>query len=297
MPITVTIPVQGDAVGPGNRIVASSSLGVIPDGAHWDALIFTSGTSDRILLSALDFRNTPSIELVLGVRTDTTGSTPVWDYLDAFPAVGAEHELHVRLISAQSTILDASGPIGIVYRPDPWGVANVARLQTTASGSGTFTEEDRATAQKTMALASFPLGGWIPSMLDAIGDLAEIPYQYELITPDRTGGGVLTRPGPGVNVFAIGLRYQIMAKPPGIGTDEGAPPSYELPLLELGLTRDAPGDVEITVDSAWFRDQAGEWRWDFAFPYQVLYWIQPGVLVRFWWIKLPLTGMLQASGP
>jgi hypothetical protein len=234
----------------------------------------------------------PSTEITLGKTV--AGPSVFWQTYPQFSASAQGKQVWLRLVhkSSDGTQKDAIVQPQIHDTITGLQIALPALISPTTVTGG-FTAADRAEAAETKALAAFPLGGFLPGLLEAFGDAVPTPYGSELITPDRTGGGVLTRPGGLFNVNALGIRFQIISKPPGIGIDEGGPPSYEIPLLELGLTRELKAGEVLNEDSHWFSDENGEWVWNFNAPHQVLYWIQPGVTVRFWWMLLqPIAGEL-----
>lgn len=289
MPITVTTPAPGQVLGPGYQVSAYSDfIGPLPTGSYWDFdLVKTTG--EWQLSHARQYTQDTNASTVMGQSTG--GATPSWLFNVLTPTVkpGDTARLVVKLVQAPSTILDQT-TVDVVWEPTagaPWVLQE--QISHIATGTGGFTASDRTVASKTLELATFNLGGFLPGLPGALADALPVPYGSELITPDRTGAGVLTRPGGIFNVNALGIRFQVISRPAGIGVDEGAPPSFDIPLLELGLTRQMRGNEIVNEDSHWFTDANGEWIWNFNAPHEVLYWIVPGVTVRFWWVLLQLT--------
>lgn len=293
MPIQITAPADGRPFGPGYiTSFFTDSIGVIENGSTWRMQIRAGAGGETTVDSAVISATGPSIGTTFGLNAQGQSTLTA---RNSIIAQGEAATFTVELLNPQQVVID-SGSRAITYDRVS-GVEWLAWFAPlTAPAGGGFTDADRQQLAEVKALAAFNLGAWLPELAAALQAAAQFPYGAELITPDRTGGGVLTRPGGGFNVNAFGIRYQVIDKPVGIGIDEGAPRSYELPMLELGLTGQVTGGDVVNVDSTWLRDENGTWVWNLNIPYQVLYWIQPGVTVRFWWLLFnPLAGDL--AGP
>lgn len=292
MPVTITTPAPNRPFGPGFITSFATSVGVVELGSTWRLRIRAPDAGETIVDAGSAVADTPSLSTVFGFNT--SGAVTL-QARNPIIAQGETATFTVELLNPQQVVID-SGSVPIVYDRVS-GVEWLAWYKpNAATGTGGFTETDRQQLAETKALMAFNIGGWLPALEAALQGLSQFPYGAELITPDRVGGGQLERPGGGFNVNAFGIRYQIISKPPGIGIDEGGPPSYELPLLELGLVSQIAGGAEVNVDSHWFSDENGTWVWNFNVPFKVLYWIQPGVTVRFWWLLFNPT-LEQLLGP
>jgi hypothetical protein len=287
VPIVVTTPVQGDAVGPGTFIRASTQS-VLPVGHHWDSLIYQPGTQDE-LSGSISFVEGQSNEQILNVRQVQPGQREaIWMPQLAQPATGAEFDLHVRVVSAQSEILDTSGPIGVVWRPDPAGVAYVQSLGQTQGGgtTGGFTEADRAELQVVKASVTADFGeGIIRGIGQLLTNLPPSLFGKTPIPPPRTGSGRLSNPVGPVNTAAAGLAWVVTDRKLGLGIDEGAPDRVELDILEVRYIDRLADATEYTSQHLQSAELSGAWIWGFAPPYALEYWIIPGVTIQFYWLQ------------
>lgn len=251
--------------------------GPLPTDQYWEHIISSTAggveTEDIITLT--------SRTLSFNERAYIPNGVPLVPSVTSAIPHAAQGTLTIRLRTTSTILEQTSRPIVIDWQT---GYAQINALRASAPAGGGFIEADRQELAQTKALAAMNLGLWGPALEAALQSLSQFPYGAELITPDRTGGGVLSRPGGGFNVNALGIYFEVISKPPGIGVDEGAPPSYEMPALELGLISQIAGGTDVNKDSHWFSDANGLWIWNFDVPFQVVYWIQPGVTVRFYWL-------------
>lgn len=293
MPVTITAPAPGRPFGPGYITSFATSVGVVELGSTWRMRIRAQDAAETITDFSATAADTPSISTTFGFST--TGS-PTLSARNSVIAQGDSATFTVELLNPQQVVID-SGAVAITYDRIT-GVEWVAwQYPTSTTSTGGFTEADRAQLAQTKALAAFNLGAWLPELAAALEAMAQFPYGSELITPDRTGAGVLTRPGGGFNVNALGIRWKVISYPPGYGIDPGAPDSFDIPILELSLTGQVTGGEVVINDSHQWTDDNSTWVWNFAIPYQVLYWIAPGVTIRFWWLLFnPLQGVFIGPG-
>jgi len=289
MPIVVTTPVQGDAVGPGT-FVRASTQSVLPVGHHWDSLIFQPGTQDE-LSGSISFVEGQSNEQILNVRQVQPGQREaIWMPQLAQPATGAEFELHVRVVSAQSTILDTSGPIGVVWRPDPAGVAYVQSLQAQpTTGDGSFLPSDRLNLDSVLAsvqLVSPPALTGGANIVAGIIDFVRGPprsFLRRFGSLTLTGRGTFSAQPPGA-LHSFGGTWSFVTIPAGYGRDDGALVEYHRRLAQFVVVRD-----EVTSDTYLdvLEDSHYEGNfilWQFPNPLQIQYDIAPGVVVLWQWL-------------
>lgn len=291
MPVTVTTPVQGDAVGPGT-IIQASTLAVLPIGHHWDASVFLVGGGQAIA-SSVNLLEGQSTSMVIGVSTVAPSTfEPVFLPQEAQPTTGAEYELHVRVLSAQSTILDSSGPIGINWRPEPWGTAYVQSLQASSTVEGGFTQTDRVELQQVSAAVysglplTTPAGGVVQIGLDSIlkGPPVDLLAESEAFL--LSGRSSINRPSGATGVYAYGCRWRIESAPTGLGKLDGQVIEYEQRILQLVLvkTRLGGGEYAAQIDNSHLA--SGEMQWSIPFPVRVDFDVLPGVVIRFVWLLL-----------
>lgn len=291
MPIVVTTPVQGDLVGPGTFIRASTQS-VLPVGHHWDALLFQPGTQDE-LATSISFIEGQSAELILDVRQVQPGQRePIFLPQLAQPPTGAEFELHVRVISAQSTILDTSGPIGVVWRPDPAGTAYVQSLAASSTIQGGFTDTDRTVLETTQAAvySALPLtapgGGIVQIGLDAIlkGPPVDLLAESEAFL--LSGRSFINRPSGATGVYAYGCRWRIETAPAGLGKLDGQVVEYEQRIIQLVVIKERLGGGQYASQIENSHLASGEMQWSIPFPVRVDFDVLPGVVIRFVWLLL-----------
>jgi len=288
----VTTPVQGDAVGPGT-VIEASTFAVLPLGHHWDAFVLPVGKPSTVI-DSVSLVEGQSSRLILGTRETSPGvAEPLFAPQLAMPASDGEYNLHVRVISAQSTILDTSGPIGIQWRPEPWGTAYVQSLQTSTTTGG-YTEADRKeTADiKKAVFAPLPLIGAIPSIAQvALGALVECPPSNQLVRTDPlllTGRGTLTRPFGPIPVSAYGFTFRFEVVPAGLSVIDGVSLEYPERMAQfLAIKHDRDG-LEYVSDRYSFHHDQERVCWGIPFPIRLEYSILPGVTLRFWWLLMTI---------
>jgi hypothetical protein len=291
MPITVSTPTQGDAIGPGT-IIQASTLSVLPVGHHWEAFVSLLPGGQE-LARAESFIEGQSVHLVVDALQPSPG---VWNpYLVqqvAQPATGAEYTLTVRVISAQSTIVDTSPPIGVVWRPDPAGTAYVQSLAPSSPIQGGFTEADRTVLQQTSeaVYSGLPLtttqGGVLQVGLDAILKGPPIDLLAESEAFLLSGRGSINRPSGSAGVYAYGCRWRIETAPAGLGKLDGQVVQYEQRILQLVLVKARLGGGEYAAQVDNSHLASGEMQWSIPFPVRVDYDVLPGVVIRFVWLLL-----------
>lgn len=289
MPVVVETPVQGESFGPG-MFIRASTQSVLPIGHHWDALLFQPGTQD-ILIDALTFTEGQSAEMIAGTRLLSTGQREaIFTPQLAQPATGAEFELHVRVISAQSTILDTSGPIGVVWRPDAWGTAYVQSLAASSPVTGGFTETDRTTinANLTAVTSLLPLTAAVPGTasigLEQLQKGPPVDFLSEGENLLLTGRGSITRASGGAGVYAYGGRWSIESAPAGLGRLDGQAVLYEQRISQFVVVkaRLGGGNYAFAIEDSHY--DSGEITWPVPFPVRIDFDILPGVTVRWRWL-------------
>lgn len=289
MPITVESPVQGDAVGPGT-VIRASTFSVLPVGHHWDAGVI-SLDANEFVISAVNGNQGQSMELILGTNVNVFSERiPLFMPQVAAPATGAEYTLNVRVISAESTIVDTSPPIGVVWRPDPWGTAYVQSLQATSTTTGGFTQADRTMLEVTHAsvVSSIPLTAPIPGIAELGLDLLQAgpPIEFLGVSEDflLTGRGSINRPSGSTGIYAYGCRWLIEAAPAGLGKLQGVIDLYEQRIVQFVLIKGGAGGFEYADQVEEDHRGSGQLSWGVPFPKRLEFSILPGVTLRFRWL-------------
>jgi hypothetical protein len=282
VPITIISPLAEQPIGPGVHVQASTSLPSIPADWHWTANVFTPDFNQQVGFAAV--RSAPQIvSLFIGLDESATGiSTPVWAPQVASLDVENHVALSVALRDVNHQIMEETVRT-VTWEPNPAGVAYVQSFSVAQTGGG-LTPTQAEHLEFTMAYAAMGLGGFVPGLPDALGALLPLGYTFEQITPDRTGTGELSRPGGALNTNALGIAWSITFAPVGIGINPGAPPSYDISMLELAKTKRMTGGQVTIDDSLETSDSDRVWIWNLDSPWTMRYAIIPGVVVRFYWV-------------
>lgn len=290
MPITITPPLAGQAVGPGTIIhLTTSFIGPLPSTAFWEITAFTN-PGELLVARGFTRQNIPQVDVWLGTDRDSFGIIkPDLLYQPPLPASQTTGSLVAVLHQDQSTILEqTSGPI--VWRPDPAGVAWVQSLQSTAVGEGGFTETDRTVLEQTNAsvISSLPLtipaGGAVQLGLDQLQKGPPIDFLAEGENLLLTGRGTITRASGSTGVFAYGGRWSIESAPAGLGLLSGAAVTYEQRIAQFVVVKNRLGGGEYAFDIQDSHYDSGEMSWPIPFPVRIDFDILPGVTVRWRWL-------------
>jgi len=234
--------------------------------------------------------HSPSTDITLGETRQ--GPTIIWQAYPQYPASAHGKDVWLRLVHRSS---DGSQKDAIVQKQihDTITGMQVAMPKLIAATStGGLTPVQDAALMSTNAAVQLDLGsGFFQPISALLGNMPPSLLQRELITPDRTGEGDLTRPGGALTVAAQGLMWQVVSAPVGIGIDEGAPDTYEIDVLQLGFVRSLNDGSTYFGDTSVIRQPVGVWAWGSVTPTRIHYWVTPGVTIRFWWLN-PWWGVL-----
>lgn len=275
--VTIVEPAAGQPFGPGFRLTLEHDvIGPLETGTFWSAELgdvddgFTWFVNTMLVATAVqwNFGAAPGVQ-------------DLQVMLPAFPH-GGPARLRVRMYSPSFAVL-AEGHQDVVLDAQSGALYLIDQKVTTLGSGSPAVLEELAVIKQSVQLAWPGLG-----ILSPIADLLAHPAAgllgRSLITPDRSGEGTLVRPSGPVGVNAFGLAWHVVSYPPQLGIDEGAPDTWEIPILHLALTHTDASGFEYT--SSWERFGITDSRWLFepAFPTLVSYWIQPGVAIRFYWV-------------
>jgi hypothetical protein len=282
MPVTFIAPAEGAPFGPGFLFhVQSDFIGPIPAGSHWDLSLYNHTTEEFLearapqLSTSHDFSGTWGIMPSLAITANPAFSSNV---------SGQSIELRAELKNSDAETIDSGTQVQTMNRTD--GLPYLLSIFQTSMGTPSVVAAD-VSAIKAATFATFAEGVTVPisQMLGAppMGFLSR-----ELISPDRTGEGSLTRPSGPVGVDAFGIAWEVVGKAAGIGISEGAPDTLETHMLDLVLIHQLhDSNLEDTARAS-FNFGDALWMFPVPFPSSVSYWIGPGVTIRFYWLIISL---------
>jgi hypothetical protein len=106
----------------------------------------------------------------------------------------------------------------------------------------------------------------------------------ELIEPDLEGSGSLTRPSGPFPVDAFGMTFELVAFPPGYAVNDGNPPNWQHPYLQLSTVHTLNDSAEVMTEQNFWGVERPYWIFQTALPTRVEYRVAPGVVVRAYWL-------------
>jgi hypothetical protein len=281
VPIQFTQPTVGGAFGPGFVLdVRTDIVGPLPVNWHWSIEILTGPANEELVIQTaydLDAGDQHRLRIDYGVN-------PLLFTVPRSQMVSDTGFVRARLVDSSLLIQD-EGQIAI--HPD-WQTGVLYQLSQRAQASGGLSTEQAVQLAQTNAAMGFSIGGgWSDLANDLVGLVGRRIIGLELIEPDRSGEGALTRPGGPFGVNAFGIQWQLIDRPPGIGLDEGVPDRTEFDYQQLTFMRGTSQGL-VPTDSRYVRDLNGQWVWGLDSPDQLDHFIMPGVTVRFWWVVLQI---------
>ena len=291
--ITLTWPRDNDRMGPGFHYQGTTDLvGPFPQTWTWLGSLESSGAVETTMIAGLTVR--PILNQFsgfLGYQNDP-GTSLFRPTVTSFPpnpiAITETWRFTVKLVNDAGVTEDqTSVPVTLDTTS-----GLVSLLERKIRDQAGLTPAQDAALMSTNAAVQLDLGsGFFQPISALLGNMPPSLLQRELITPDRTGEGDLTRPGGALTVAAQGLMWQVVSAPVGIGIDEGAPDTYEIDVLQLGFVRSLNDGSTYFGDTSVIRQPVGVWAWGSVTPTRIHYWITPGVTIRFWWLN-PWWGVL-----
>lgn len=283
MPVTILTPAPDTLVGPGLEVhVTTDLIGPWPSGTSWQIQIFTTPQEWQVG-EGVRFSVSNQETIYTGLHLDAQGVQTQLLYPEqGFQTLPAPSTLIARFRDPNFQVLDQTS-IPVMWQPTANGVAWVEQ-QVQGQTEGGLTPVQAQQLEYTMAYAAMGIGMQAPTLPAALAALIPLGYNLLLIEPDRTGAGELTRPLGPLNTDALGIAWQIRYAPVGIGLNPGAPPSYDITMMELGKTRRML-QGEIVIDASLETAESDRcWIWNLDYPHSVRYLIAPGVIARFWWV-------------
>lgn len=277
MSITVITPTPGNPFGVGFQIqVRTDIIGPFPSDTKWVFDVIPQGGEDSHWHMELGHPFN-DLSAIFGATSDFTFASPVTgDFMH-----GAAANLVIRFQEGETVRDQTTVPISWdIVNGAPWAIAQ--RGITTGSGGG-FSEDDRIVLMGMNGWLSWLAAGFSSvSLFDWLRDKFAVAQNDVLLQPDVCAPSIIVRPAV-VGLWRwIGIRWQVIERPAGIGNIEGFPDHTYSNWGQLSYTR-LSGDGSVHPEDTQYEDRlVGEWVWGTREPENVQVYVLPGVCVRFW---------------
>lgn len=271
-------PVTGGPFGPGFIVsLGSDFVGPLETGSFWRLYVHETGEGSPLISE--DFPTASNNAIWWFRTTPSSLAAP-------FPFAGDElyHGKTVGLTAElrSPTTVEDSGTIPIVWDI----VSGVPYVQNIVGADAAGLTVDQAAQLEAVEQAvhmSFP---GLPNL--PIGEFLGIPIaggaERVLITPDRTGEGTLDRQVGLVDVAAVGIEWEVVSAPPGVGVAQGAPDRWVRRVLDLQLVGTDASANEYTRSYESFHVDHYRLMFQGFGLTRLHYWIEPGITIRFYWL-------------
>lgn len=281
MPITIT-PGPGSTLGPGFQIQVSSTITPAPPaGSQWWVYQQSADELHQWLYSVCQWVGPQPTRIVIGFSdTDQSVFIPTLEGWELQPNT----RLLVQLRSPTSVVLESLSQ-QVVWDQT---TAMPALLQLSGQQSaqaGAFTNADRTILLNVNAWLIWELvGELLPDLVELIGSRINTKPVLRLIDPDRADIGEITAPTTGPFVKWVGIVWQLIEAPPGLGIDLGNPETREIDYMQLSRCRETSAGEHLVEETFYERRWQAQWYWGMQTPSKITYYVLPGLLVRFWWL-------------
>jgi len=149
MPITITFPPPAQGIGPGQRILLSSSfIGPQPDGTTWRVYI-SSDVEHQSTFTTTQVRWTSNPQVWFPQMTDQSTL-----YGAVQPVAGTQVYVTPELVAPNFAVIDSGTPVQVPYEPTA-GLGT--QIQNKVADSSGFTPSDRQLLNDVAAAVSVPL--------------------------------------------------------------------------------------------------------------------------------------------
>lgn len=275
-------PVSGAPFGPGFGVhLDSDFIGPLPTDSYWLMWIATAADPEDAIQTSQLFTSANERQFVWA-RDGLSGPA----LLAAQTGFAHGDTISITAELHSPTALLDSGTQTVVWDMVS-GVPSVLQTQLAAQSAVQLELGDQVEAIDTAVHMSFPGLNNLP-----IGEFLGIPLaggaERLLITPDRSGEGTLDRNVGLIDVAAVGIEWEVVSAPPGVGVVQGAPDRWTRRILDLQLVGTDASSNEYT--RSWESFHADHYRYMFqGFGLTRLhYWIEPGITLRFYWLVFGL---------
>lgn len=287
----ILLPSPDNFVGPGTQFrVQTDFIGPIAAGSKYQ-LVLQSLPEERLLGRGSRLSQNSQETLWPGLAVDPFGllTSDLLEQpgLSAFPTPSIAV---VALVDPTNSVIDQT-TINVKWQPTAAGVGWIQQFTTTSTPiEGGFTETDRVTLNANLAAVTStlpltaPAGGSIGLGLEQLQKGPPIDFLSEGEQQLLTGRGTINRPSGTTGVYAYGGRWNIEAKPSGLGQLDGQAVKYEQRICQFVVVKNRLGGglYAYAIEDSHY--DSGELSWPIPFPVRIDYDILPGVTVRWRWL-------------
>lgn len=214
---------MGAPFGPGFAVVGQETLpGPWPSDSHWNLYLAPPGDEITRWWQVTINNITGQLDRIFPFDEN---NDMTWNSPHPLITAGQDVDLHLEWVQNPPFAIISTLTVPVKFNVE--GYPYVTAQTTTTTGG--LTTEQAAQLQMTTAAMGFAIGGgWSDLANDLVALVGRRIIGLELITPDRSGEGALTRPGGPFGVNAFGIQWQLISAPPGFGIDEGVPDRTEI---------------------------------------------------------------------
>lgn len=278
MTIEFQTPLVGQPIGPGFVVqVTSDLIGPVPVDSYWEFVLIGGGELDIPILSQrIPYLGATTV-FVLGEDGTLGFNVPI-----QHSAVAQGSPIRLRAQLRQPSVIHDEGEQTGVYE-GVLGANSVIywRLEQLEAQAATSTELQ--VIQQAVA-PTIPGLGALGTVAQLLTGLPMGLLRRTLIEPDLEGEGELDHQLFGLGVAAFGMTWEVVSIPEGYGIQQGAPDYWSRVILKLGLVHTDYDSHAFISTTEQFNDGNRYWMFNPMLPTRVLYWIAPGVVLRFYWL-------------
>jgi hypothetical protein len=283
VPITIAYPDDGAPFGPGFRINLSSDLvGPPAVGFKWQLDLFGAPPVESIYCR-WTFQ-APDLEPREYITGDDDLNDQVFGPADPRMPQGSDALLRVVLLDGTQVQESIDRPVKIDYTSG--APRSLAEKILGMEGGMTGAQAEQLMQLHVLNVWSFlgaalpELGGILSTYLPNV--LTCIPHGSPI-----SGDGELHRGSDPNSISALGFRFDVVSRAPGIGIDEGAPDKVEIAAVQFAATKLDRDGNEVWYDSWIEYGITGAHLWNINDRiYRLHYSVTPGLEVTVCWLTL-----------
>lgn len=281
MPISIT-PGPGSTLGPGFQIQVSSTITPAPPaGSQWWVYQMSADETQNWVYSVCQWLGPQPTRITIGYSdVDQRVFIPELEGWELQPGT----RLLVELRSPTSVVLESLSQA--VEWDQTTGIPALLNTQIQQQGqAGGLTPAQNTILLNINAWLIWELvGELLPDLVELIGSRINTKPVLRLIDPDRADIGEITAPTTGPFVKWVGIVWQLIEAPAGIGIDLGNPETREIDYMQLSRCRETSAGEHLVEETFYERRWQAQWYWGMQTPSKITYYVLPGLLVRFWWL-------------
>lgn len=289
MPIIVIEPGDGLPFGPGFGIqVALDGVPTMPPDTHWHVSITGAGADETVYYEeAVPYHGSDA--WTWGFSSPSTMIN--WDARSKLP-----HAKPARLlVELEGTgVTEPSVSQSIVY--DTVSGQPFVTVRSQPQIEGGFTEPDRVVLMQMKAWAIWDLvDEFLPDLGEMLAGLLPDRLTPVAFVPETCEPTTLVRPSLPLGVRWMGIRWQVTAKPGGLGVVDGSPDHTYANWGQLSLSRSTGDGITAPYDTRYESRLEGQFMWGTNEPDDVQVYVLPGVCVQFWALTGPPWAVARAA--